>query len=77
MEAAPNRIRAIGEPALLAGYGLCGVEILAARTDEETHRAWAGLPQDTAVVVLTPEAARALKRFSADEPAPMTVVLPS
>lgn len=76
MDATSARVRAIGEPALLAGYALCGVDVLPARNDEEARGAWAALPPGTAVVLLTADAGRALEPFMVDQDAPMTVVLP-
>lgn len=70
-------IAAIGEQALLEGFRLVGVSVSAGYTDEEILHAWTALSQDTAIVVLTPRAARALASVLADPRSPMTVVLPS
>jgi len=69
-------VAAIGEPALLAGYGLAGVRILAGSTDAEILNAWTALPADTAFVILTPRSAQALETALSDPRSPMTVVLP-
>lgn len=54
-----SRIVALGEAARVAGYVLAGVTVL--ETDEVgTLAAWDRLPDDTGLVVLTPEAADAL-----------------
>lgn len=70
-------IAAIGEPALLDGFRLAGVSVFAGFTDEEIINAWTALPQDTAIVLLTPHSARTLEPVLADPRSPMTVVLPS
>lgn len=55
-----NRIVALGAPELLGGYRLVGATVLEAADDAAVDRAWAALPADTAVLVLTPAAARRL-----------------
>lgn len=70
-------IAAIGERALLSGFRLAGVSVFAGSTDEEIEHAWRALPQSTAIVILTPRAARTLQPVLAAPRAPMTVVLPS
>lgn len=47
----------IGESARTAGFALAGALVLAAENAGEARAAWAGLPPDVAVVVLTPRAA--------------------
>jgi vacuolar-type H+-ATPase subunit F/Vma7 len=47
---------ALGSWRQLAGYELVGVEVVAAEDPEEVCRAWGALPDDVAVVLLTPEA---------------------
>lgn len=73
----PGTIAAIGDPALLDGFRLAGVEVFTGSTDEEIRRAWTALPKTTAIVILTPRSARALEPDLADPRSPMTVVLPS
>jgi vacuolar-type H+-ATPase subunit F/Vma7 len=70
-------IAAIGERALLDGFRLAGVSVFAGTTDEEILRAWRALPQSTAIVILTPRAARTLQPFLAASDSPLTVVLPA
>ncbi|WP_035743338.1 V-type ATP synthase subunit F [Arthrobacter sp. MA-N2] len=72
-----HTIAAIGEQALLDGFLLAGVSVFAGSTDEEFRHAWRALPEGTAVVVLTPAAARSLDQLLADPRSPMSVVLPS
>ena len=55
-----SRIAALGRWSELAGYALAGVEVVDVRDPEAVRRAWEGLPDDVAVVVLTAEARRSL-----------------
>ncbi|HNV10276.1 MAG TPA: hypothetical protein PKN27_02945 [Propionibacteriaceae bacterium] len=72
----PN-VAALGELARLEGYRLAGAIVLAADTEDDVRRSWAGLADDTAVVLLTPRAADALGTARTAPGAPMTVVLPT
>jgi len=72
----PGTVAALGEPSLLAGFGLAGASVHAAETDDEVRRAWAALQGDAAVVILTPRAAGVLGSVLADPHSPLTVVLP-
>ena len=69
-----GRIAVLGERVRVEGYGLAGACVLPADTPAETEAAWAGLPGDVVVVVLTPAAARILP-----DPGgmPLVVVMPS
>ncbi|MCI0141696.1 V-type ATP synthase subunit F [Arthrobacter bambusae] len=69
-------IAAIGEQALLNGFRLAGVSVLACSNDAEILRAWRALPTNTAIVILTPASAHALGPLLAHPRSPMTVVLP-
>jgi vacuolar-type H+-ATPase subunit F/Vma7 len=73
----PDTVVALGEQALLEGFQLAGASVYAAETDDEVRRAWTALPDDAAVVILTPRAAGALGTALTDPHSPMTVVLPS
>ncbi len=55
-----SRIAALGRWADLAGYALAGIEVVDARDPDAVRRAWDGLPDDVAVVILTAEARRCL-----------------
>jgi vacuolar-type H+-ATPase subunit F/Vma7 len=55
-----SRIAALGRWTELAGYALAGVEVVDARDPEAVRKAWDGLADDVAVVVLTAEARRSL-----------------
>lgn len=54
------RIAALGERSRIRAFALAGVVELAAATDDEVVAAWRSLASDVAVLVLTPEAQRAL-----------------
>jgi vacuolar-type H+-ATPase subunit F/Vma7 len=56
----PGRIAALGEATRVAGYRLAGVLTVPVGTPEQTRAAWAALPADVVLVVLTAEAAEAL-----------------
>ncbi len=69
-------IAALGEQALLEGYRLAGARVYAAETDDEVRRAWAALPKNTGMVLLTPRAASALGAAVSNPLSPLTAVLP-
>lgn len=60
-----SRIAAIGAAPELLGYALLGVDILDAPEPESVRAAWATLSADVELVLLTPEARRALPGLSA------------
>jgi hypothetical protein len=72
----PN-VAGLGELSRLEVYRLAGVGVLAAETDDDVRTAWQSLAADTAIVLLTPNAAAALGSRLTEPGAPMTVVLPS
>ncbi len=72
-----SRVAAIGRPSEVAGFALAGALVLPARTEAEARAAWAGLPEDVAVVVLTAESSRALAGASGRRGGPLTVVMPA
>jgi vacuolar-type H+-ATPase subunit F/Vma7 len=55
-----TRVIAIGEDIHMAGYALAGVEAMPASTVAEAQAAWCNLPEDTTVLLLDPDAHRAL-----------------
>ncbi len=55
-----SRIAALGRWHELAGYALAGVEVVDAPDAETARVAWEDLDDDVAMVLLTPEARRAL-----------------
>ena len=63
----------LGEPTLVVGYALAGATVIPASEPAEVRRAWADLPPDTTLVILTEAAARALP----DKPVgPLIAVMP-
>ena len=69
-------VAALGERALVEGYGLAGALVLPAESDPEVLRAWAAMPVEVSTVVLTPRAAAALGPELTAPGAPMGVVMP-
>ncbi|GIJ06690.1 hypothetical protein [Spirilliplanes yamanashiensis] len=65
----------IGDPVLIRGWALAGVLPLPAADAAAARAAWAALPADVGLVVLTPHAAAALER-GPDRPAVLRAVLP-
>lgn len=51
-----GRVVAIGEPALIRGYALAGVELVAAESPGLAAAAWDHLGEDVDLVLLTPAA---------------------
>ena len=71
-----SSVAAIGERERVQGFGLAGALTREAATPAEVRRAWSELPDDVAVVVLTPAAAQALATGQRRGTVPLTVVLP-
>ncbi len=61
-----GQVVVLGEPARVMGYALAGALVIEAE-GEEVARAWASLPPETSLVVLTPAAARALDQAALAE----------
>lgn len=57
-----GRAAAIGSEPLVRGFALAGVLVVPAEDPAGVRRAWAGLPDDVELVVLTRAAAAALDR---------------
>lgn len=72
-----SRAVAIGDERRLAGYALAGVDVLPAATDAEARAAWAGLDEETALVLVTPQAEQALAEAWSERAACLRVVVPS
>lgn len=70
-------VAALGDPGMLAGYELAGARLYPARTPDQVRAAWDQLPGDTAVVILTADAAAVLAGGLDDPAAPLTVMLPA
>jgi vacuolar-type H+-ATPase subunit F/Vma7 len=52
-------VAAIGEPTRVEGFGLVGVLVLPAGTPDAVRAGWRRLPEDVALVIVTPTAAEA------------------
>ncbi|MGA2473471.1 MAG: hypothetical protein ABSG39_08245 [Acidimicrobiales bacterium] len=61
-----GQVVVLGEPARVMGYALAGALVIEAEGEEVAH-AWALLPPETFLVVLTPAAARALDQTALAE----------
>jgi vacuolar-type H+-ATPase subunit F/Vma7 len=61
-----SEIVAIGERARVRGFGLAGVDVLAADDPDAARAAWRGLPRDVALVILTSAAHAALPAAELD-----------
>ena len=55
-----SQIVAIGESERLRGFALAGVDVVVADDPAGARAAWAALPADVALVILTPAAHRGL-----------------
>jgi len=75
--AATGRIAALGEDARIAGFALAGVPTVRAETADAVRRAWAELPADVVLVLLTPTAAAALGDVPRGSAGRLTAVLPT
>jgi vacuolar-type H+-ATPase subunit F/Vma7 len=71
-----GRIAVLGERIRVAGFGLAGAFVEEAESPSAVWDAWRALPEDVAVVVLTPAAAEALGP-ERERGWPVTVVMPS
>jgi vacuolar-type H+-ATPase subunit F/Vma7 len=71
-----SRAAVIGEDLRIGGYALAGAVLCPASGETEALRAWRDLPEDVAVVVLTPSAAGWLREELPQRPAVLPVVMP-
>ena len=70
------RAAVIGEPLAIYGYGLAGAVLCPVSDQGQAALAWRDLPDDIAVAVLTPQAARWLASDLARRPGVLPVLLP-
>ncbi len=63
----------LGESPRVDAWVLAGALVVPVAGDDDTRQAWASLPDDVEVVVLTPEAAAVLAERAEDR---LSVVLP-
>ncbi len=72
-----GRIVVLGETVAVEGFRLAGALVIPADDAEAVRRAWATLPADAAIVVLTASAAAALgEAASAERPELLTIAMP-
>lgn len=67
-------VAVIGETVRVSGFRLAGAFVLPADDPGAARAAWASLPEEVAVVILTPEAAEAIGEGAVG---PLTVVMPA
>jgi vacuolar-type H+-ATPase subunit F/Vma7 len=73
-----GRIAAIGQEHRISGFALAGGLSVPTGTAQGVRAAWAALPDDVVLVLLTPEAAEALADELADPSSSrLTAVMPS
>ena len=70
------RAAVIGEALRVEGYALAGAAVYAAHDEAGVRQAWQALPDDVAVVVLTPRAAGWLGDEIVRRPGLLPVVMP-
>jgi vacuolar-type H+-ATPase subunit F/Vma7 len=71
-----NRIAALGEAVKVEGFALAGALVLAADGANEVDAAWDVLPEDVAVLIVTPSVEHRLASRFGDRPHLLTVVCP-
>lgn len=70
-----SRVAVIGEQGQVQGFSLAGAEVRVATTPQDVRAAWHDLPDDVAVVILTPLASDALADLTTGDR--LTVVMPA
>ncbi|MGX4688053.1 V-type ATP synthase subunit F [Streptomyces sp. JNUCC 63] len=75
-------VAAIGTRVRVSGLALAGVDVRVAEDAEAVRRAWRALPPGVSLLIVTAEAAEALKGATGgarepDPSRPLTVVMPS
>jgi len=55
-----SRVVALGTPLALLGWALVGVEVVEAANPDDVRLAWNALDEQVGLVILTPDARRAL-----------------
>jgi vacuolar-type H+-ATPase subunit F/Vma7 len=71
-----SRLVVLGDPVWVEGFVLAGATVLPATDAAEVRAAWDGLPEDAAVLVMTPDAAEALGDAAEERPYLLSVVIP-
>jgi vacuolar-type H+-ATPase subunit F/Vma7 len=70
-----SRVAVVGEARRVEGFALAGAVVLPAAEREQVLDAWRGLPEDVAIVLVTPPAADALA--AVDVGSRLVVTLPA
>ena len=72
-----GRIVVLGEPVAVEGVPLARATVVVAEGAEAVRRAWATLPADAAIVVLTASAVAILgEAMGAERDGPLTIAMP-
>lgn len=71
-----GRVVVIGETARVTGFALAGASVYCAESAKDVRQAWAALPADAAVVILTGKAADALGGAAMAEDRVLIAVMP-
>jgi vacuolar-type H+-ATPase subunit F/Vma7 len=71
-----SRAAAIGDARRLAGFALAGVLVAEATDAASAHAAWESLPEDTALLILSPDARDHLRSRLAERADLVWTVLP-
>jgi vacuolar-type H+-ATPase subunit F/Vma7 len=71
-----RRIVVLGDPARVRGFRLAGVTVIEAAGPPGVERAWESVPDDTAVLVLTADAAAVLADRMEERPRLTWAVMP-
>jgi vacuolar-type H+-ATPase subunit F/Vma7 len=71
-----SAIAVIGEAVRARGFGLAGALVYETTGTADVVRAWEQLPPTVAVLIVTPDAALALRTRIASERSPFVVVMP-
>lgn len=73
----PNRVVVIGEADEVEGYALAGAHVIGAGDAESVRAAWASLPPDTGLVLLSSRAARWVEGTLGSDALPLVAVIGS
>jgi vacuolar-type H+-ATPase subunit F/Vma7 len=71
-----RRIVVLGEASRVRGFRLAGATVVEAAGSAEISSAWNTLPSDTALLILTADAAAAIRHLLADRPRLVWAVIP-
>jgi vacuolar-type H+-ATPase subunit F/Vma7 len=72
-----SAVAAIGEYERIAGFAFAGVQVCAADDPDAARAAWAALPNEVALLILTPAAHDALRELLDEHGRPLCAVLPT